>query len=227
MKKQVKEKFNFNKRVIPKIKYHPFYIDLDGKRPPPKFIIWYLNMSILISISVWFIPESINQYAITHYFIDFMQVLVPKIADFKDLAYEGHVVKTVPFYVSLVWFWIIITFLPLVYVQGKFMSKEILLGGFEYYHDKFCKYKLKIKEFIYLFIISIVFPYLVWQLSPNINEIESYRFDALYRSFLGIIILHLSIIVIYFLASSIIVGVRSRIILIIFIKTTRRENHEQ
>jgi hypothetical protein len=97
-----KEKFNPNKTFTNK--YHTLYWDLDGKRPPPKFIIWYLNISVLISASIWFIPESVNYYHITHIFIDFMQELVPKIERFKEYAGDGIIAKTMPFYVSLVYF---------------------------------------------------------------------------------------------------------------------------
>jgi hypothetical protein len=169
------EKFNPNKKFSVKgSKYHFLYWDLDGKRPPPKIIIWYLNISILIAISIWFIPESINYYAITHIFIDFMQTLVPKIAQFKELAGEGHVAKTMPFYVSLIWFWIFATFLPLIYVQSKFMSKKVLLGDFEYYYKEIFSNNagdfLSYKRFILMVVIIAFTSWGLWIMPPSTGD---------------------------------------------------------
>jgi hypothetical protein len=208
------EKFNPNKKFSVKgSKYHPFYIDLDGKRPPPKIIIWYLNISILIAISIWFIPESINYYSITHIFIDFMQTLVPKIAQFKELAGEGHVAKTMPFYVSLIWFWIFTTFLPLIYVQSKFMSKKVLLGDFEYYCNKICKKRITVKLIFMMPIFFVLFPLLTWWLPPDIGDIF---FEKTYKNPIGITITHGSVMIVFYLVFTIMVGFKSRIILTIF-----------
>ena len=221
-KDKLKEKFNPNKTF--KNKYHVLYWDLDGKRPPPKSIIWYLNISILISISIWFIPESINQYAITHYFIDFMQTLVPKIAQFKELAYEGHISKTMPFYVSLIWFWILATFLPLLYVQNKFISKKVLLSDFEYYDNKFFRRGVPLKILILIIFFTILFPYLIWIASPG--NTFGFSFRSTYQNFIGVAIWHGLHATMYYFISSIIIAIKSKIILRIF-KHNKEKTNEQ
>jgi hypothetical protein len=227
MKKQVKEKFNFNKRVIPKIKYHPFYIDLDGKRPPPKSIIWYLNVSILLSISVWFMSDSIVNYQIVDNFITFVETeLAPKITGLKELVSQGYIAPKVVFHTAVISFWIAITFLPLVYIEARFMSKKVLLSDYKYYRERVFnappsgnpKRKYTINKEIVLAIIFFAPLFVSGAFYMVVDDPNSKHFYFMSKSPL-IAFYYFGIILVNFLVATLVVNIKSRIILMRYNKT--------
>ena len=201
--------------------FHNLHGFVDGRRKPPVFITWYFILSILISMSVWFMPDSVVNYQIAHDFINFVErEFAPKITGLKALALQGYIAPKIVFYNAIVSFWLVITFLPLILVEASFMSKKVLLSDYAYYREKVFsvppagnpKKKYTINKEIVLAVILFT-PLFIWGgLYAVVDDPSSRHFHFMSKSPL-IAFYCFSIISGNLFIAALIVNIKSRIIL--------------